>query len=251
MQPTIIRSEGVPQIEVAGVVHEARAGEALQTGMRSQTGDARVALGLGATGAISVRIDAGSRIRFAAPDAIELQDGALYVDARTAVDSLPLTVRTAAGVVRHLGTQYQVRTVVGPMQGIEVSIREGRVEIASEHGTNTGVAGERIAVSNQGSIVRSALPSYDASWLWATQLAPQFDISGRSLNQFLEWVARETGRVLIYDDPAAQRAAAELELLGSIGDLAPDSALPAVLSTTKLKRLAAAESELRISLVRD
>jgi ferric-dicitrate binding protein FerR (iron transport regulator) len=244
---SVVRIEGQPQIEFAGARHSAQMGEALLSGAHMQTADARVALGLGSNRALSLRIDAGSQVLFKAPDLIELQAGALYVDA-TAVATVPLTIQTAAGAVRHVGTQYQVRTVAGRMDGIEVSIREGRVEIATHYGTNTGIAGERVAVSAAGGIERSALSAYDASWQWATRVAPPFDIADRSLSEFLEWVARETGRELVYDSAAVQRAAAGLELFGSIAKLDPDTALAAVLRTTKFRRLPSPEGSLRIAL---
>jgi hypothetical protein len=245
---TFVRVEGEPQVEVAGVLHVAQPGEVLRAGMRLSTGAAQAALSLATDGALSVRVDTASRLLFDAPGIIELEAGTVYIDANAARGTVPLTVRTAAGVVRHIGTQYQVRTVTGPMQGIEVSIREGRVEIASEYGTNTVVAGERVAVSTSGSIVRSALPAYDASWQWATQMAPPFDIAGRPLSEFLEWVARETGRELTYDSPVAQRAAVALKLGGSIAGLDPGTALAAVLSTTRFERIDAPPSALRIAL---
>lgn len=244
----VVRIEGQPQIEFGGARHLAQAGDALLSGTRMATADARVALEFGSSRALSLRIDTGSQVLFKAPDVIELQAGALYVDASAVATTVPLTVQTAAGAVRHVGTQYQVRTVAGRMNGIEVSIREGRVEIASNYGTNTGVAGERVGVTTAGGIERSGLSSYDASWQWATRVAPPFDIADRSLSAFLEWVARETGRELVYDSPAVQRAAAGLELFGSIAQLDPDTALAAVLSTTKFRRLQSPDGSLRIAL---
>lgn len=248
---TLVRVDGRAQIEAAGELREARAGDAVQAGMRLQTGTARVALAVGASERLSLRIDAGSQVRFAAPDTIELQAGALYVDADPAGGSLPLSVQTAAGVVRHLGTQYQVRTVATSVPGVEVSIREGRIEIASRYGTNSAVAGERVAVSTAGSVSRSAVSAHDPSWQWAAQIAPAFDIAGRPLSEFLEWVARETGRELIYDSPAVQRAAAALELGGSIQGLDPDTALAGVITPTRFERVESPQGSLRIALKRN
>jgi hypothetical protein len=244
----VVSIEGQPQIEYASTWRQVRGGEALQTGARLQTADGRIALELGSSRTLSLRIDASSQVLFKAPDIIELQAGTLYVDASAVMPSVPLTVQTVAGAVRHVGTQYQVRAVAGRMHGIEVSIREGHVEIASNFGTHTGSAGERVAVSTTGGIERSVLSSYDASWQWTTRIAPPFDIADRPLSAFLEWVARETGRELVYDSPAAQRAAARLQLFGSIAGLDPDTALSAVLSTTKFRRLQTPEGSLRITL---
>jgi hypothetical protein len=247
---TIVRIEGHPQVEAAGQVHEARLGEVLAIGMRLQTTDARVAVNFGNDSpGISVRVDSGSQLRFTEPQRIDLTMGTLYVDAGE--HGAALTVATAAGSVQHVGTQYQVRTVGGSKPGIEVSIREGRVEIASKYGTNTGIAGERVAVSTSGSVLRDALPAYDESWRWASSVAPPFEIAGRSLEAFLQWVARETGRELAYDSSAAQRAAAAMVLGGSIAGLEPEKALEGVLTTTKLERLESPAAALRIAIRRD
>ena len=44
-----------------------------------------------------------------------------------------------------------------------------------------------------------------ASWAWVETLAPEVDIEDRPLEEFLDWVARETGRKLVLADE--QRAA--------------------------------------------
>jgi hypothetical protein len=250
---SIVRVNGHPQIEVAGQLHEAALGEVLAPGMRLLTGDSSLALDFGHDAQhLSLRVDAGTQLRFSKLDSIELQAGALYVDAGNTEQSATLTVQTVAGAVRHVGTQYQVRTVGGSMPGIEVSVREGRVEIASDHGTNTGNAGELIALSTAGAVSRRALPAHDLSWQWAAGVAPPFDIEGRPLTSFLEWVSRETGRQLTYDSPEAQQAAATVQMVGSITKLPLDMAIPAVLSTTnKVKLAALSEKSLRITLKRD
>jgi ferric-dicitrate binding protein FerR (iron transport regulator) len=206
-------------------------------------------LNVGSTSTLSLRIDSGSQLQFSAPDKVELQAGALYIDAG-AHSSVPLTVQTVAGAVRHIGTQYQVRTLAGALRGIEVTVREGRVEIANQYGTNTGTPGERVAVSTKGSIARSAVAPYDASWEWAEHLAPPFEFEGNSLDAFLTWVARETGRELIYDSAAA-RGAALVVMRGSIARLNPDQALMAALSGSKLQQLPTDASKLHIALKAD
>jgi hypothetical protein len=66
--------------------------------------------------------------------------------------------------------------------------------------------------------------------------APAFDINDRPLADFLLWVARETGRTIVYRSAAAESAAREVRLNGSIAGLDPDTALTTVLSTTQLRR---------------
>lgn len=68
---------------------------------------------------------------------------------------------------------------------------------------------------------------------------------------FADWVARETGRKVVYQSPAAQSAAGELRLRGSIAGLDPDTALNAVLSTTQLRRYQTQDESIGIALASD
>jgi ferric-dicitrate binding protein FerR (iron transport regulator) len=190
--------------------------------------------------------DADSTFRLAANDRLILDHGALYVDAaRTADAPVALHIETAAGSVRHLGTQYQVRTLG---EDIVVSVREGRVEVSGAHGTNAGEAGERLRLSPSGNVQRSRIAAQDASWQWASAVAPTFDIADQPLSTFLTWVARETGRKLIYHNPQAEAQAASARLRGSIAGLTADAALAAVLPTTNLRRYQTEDDSIGIGL---
>ncbi len=235
----LVRPEAQTAREVA-VAQGVYTGETIQTDDRS-----RAALQFG--DALSLRLDRGTIVKVAAADELVLTAGALYVDAR-AQNPQALTIRTDAGSVRHIGTQYQVRTHADDM---EVIVREGRVMIANAAGTSSGVAGERIRVTPRGRIVRSAVSANDAAWQWAAHAAPLFDINEQTLAVFADWVARETGRKVVYESDAAQSAASELKLRGSIAGLDPDTALNAVLSTTQLRRYRTKDELIGIALASD
>jgi ferric-dicitrate binding protein FerR (iron transport regulator) len=113
-----------------------------------------------------------------------------------------------------------------------VSVREGRVAVAGKRGTVQLTVGERLSYSEQGEIGRDTISQRDSSWEWAMQTAPAFDIDNHSLASFLDWLARETGRTVVYATPAAHAQAEQLVLRGSVADLTPDQALAAVLATT-------------------
>lgn len=212
-------------------------GETLRTDRRS-----RAALRLGG---LSLRLDHGTTLHVLGDDLLALTSGALYVDAPPGAPDTPLTVRTSAGSVRHLGTQYQVRTE----QDIAiVSVREGRVDIESAAGTSTGVAGERILIDSEGQLSRGTISPQDAAWSWAQRAAPPFDIDDRPLSLFLSWAARETGRELIYTSPQARTLASELRMRGSIAGLDLDTALGAVLATTPLQRMQSSDERIEIAL---
>ena len=193
--------------------------------------DARAALQL--DNGLALRIDRGTAFKIDSSERLALSAGAVYVDAqpKSAVDTF--IVATHAGAVRHLGTQYQVRMRV---DGIDVSVREGRVVVENETSSTVATAGERLEISKQGSVQRGTILPTDAQWQWASEVAPPFVIENASLSTFLNWIARETGRALVYESPRAQTAAANVKLHGSIDGLAPDVALAAVLATTPLRR---------------
>lgn len=198
---------------------------------------------------VALRIDRGTLLQVKAADRLALNVGALYVDSH--VDSLPahsantLVIDTHAGSVRHIGTQYLVRT---RPEGIDVSVREGRVLIEHATNTSTAAAGERLALSKQGVVERSTISASDAQWLWASEIAPPFVIENQPLSLFLAWVARETGRTLIYESTLAETTAAGIILHGSIAGLAPDVALKTVLMTTSLQRMTADAATIQIGL---
>jgi ferric-dicitrate binding protein FerR (iron transport regulator) len=193
--------------------------------------DARAALRL--DNGLALRIDRGTSFKLVSSESLALNTGAVYVDATPGASSDSFSVATHAGAVRHLGTQYQVRMQA---DGIDVSVREGRVMIERERSTTIANAGERLEISTQGSVQRSSIASTDVQWQWASEVAPPFAIENASLADFLNWISRETGRALVYESAAVQSTAAGVTLHGSIDELAPDVALTAVLATTPLRR---------------
>jgi ferric-dicitrate binding protein FerR (iron transport regulator) len=147
--------------------------------------------------------------------------------------------------VKHVGTQYEVRTQA---DAVLVAVREGRVLVTSSTSSNTGEAGQVLRLSTEGELTRSMLAATDPHWQWTLQAAPEFDIENQSLASFLQWIARETGRHVVYSSPQAQTAAAGVKLRGSIEGLDADAALAAVLSTTQFRRYQTDASEIAIEL---
>jgi ferric-dicitrate binding protein FerR (iron transport regulator) len=196
---------------------------------------------------LSLRLDHDTRLTVDAIDRITLASGAVYIDAPPGDhdQSDALTVNTFAGSVQHVGTQYEVRAEGDAML---VSVREGRVLLTSATSSNTGEAGQVLRLNTEGELTRSMLSATDPYWRWTLQAAPAFDIENQSLSEFLQWIARETGRQVTYSTPQAEAAAANVKLRGSIAGLDPDAALIAVLSTTQFRRYQTDASEIGIEL---
>jgi ferric-dicitrate binding protein FerR (iron transport regulator) len=201
-------------------------GAALRTG---QSGRAAVELDNG----LVLRLDHGTRLALTAPGQAALEAGAVYVDAGTgeASRSRAFALQTPFGEVRHLGTQYEARIDGGSLR---VAVREGRVGIGPAATGQVVAAGEQLLFSDAG-VERSTLPAWDPQWAWAGTVTPPFPIEGRSVEEFLAWAARETGREVRYASPAVARRAQEIVLRGSVSGLTPEQAVGAVLSTTSLQ----------------
>jgi len=243
---TVARVEGALQVADDGS-EEWRAvlpGAALAKGVMLRTDDGtRAALDLHG---LSVRIDGGSLVELQAGDRIALDSGALYVDAGgpTSVPAPALVVDTLYGAVRHVGTQYELRTL---RAGLSVSVREGRVEIERAGRTYAGAAGEQLLVPREGAIEREAISSQDPRWQWAAGIAPVFAIERKPLAEFLDWVGRETGKRIAYATPEVQTRAEQMILRGSVSNLPPEQALAAVLATTPFRHAQTPDS-IRIEL---
>lgn len=211
----------------------APAGLALATGQSLETGtDGRA--GLAMPGLASVRLDHDTRLRLAAADRLVIERGTLYVDAGIErPGETRLVVETAAGAVRHVGTQYEVR-----VEGSEVRlrVREGRVEWRSRTGAvERGEAGDELTIASNGTVARESAPIYGESWDWIGSTTPAIDIEGRPLAQFLSWAGRELGREVVFATPAVEREAAAIVVHGSVAGLTPREALDAVLATTSVR----------------
>jgi len=223
---TVDRVQGNVQIEGVGPL---LAGTEVARDARIATRSGQAALRLADGG--SLRLAAQTEITLLAGAEAELRAGQLYFDSDGSTAPSKFAVRTAYGTLRDIGTQFVARLDVARL---EVGVRDGRVELARRTDNLAADAGERLTVpQGTGSVRRERIDSFGEGWAWAERLAPQFPIDGRQLIDFLNWVAHETGRTLVFADADAERVARESVLSGVI-DLDPMQKLAAVLATTDL-----------------
>lgn len=217
-QVTADGPEGGPQPLVAAA--ELGAGAHL----RSNAGRASLRLASGAV----VRVDQDTRVQLVAAAALLLESGALYVDTG-AGGGARIEVRTPAGLVRDIGTRFAVR--VGGSEGaaLRVQVRDGSVEVERGARRELAGAGEELLVGADGAAERRRLDPFGSEWEWTLAAAAAFPIEGRSLSEFLAWVAHETGWQIRFADSALAAAAERIRLHGGIGSLRPDQAPFAVL----------------------
>lgn len=192
--------------------------------------DARAALQL--ENGVELRLDARTLVAFEDAGHARLSQGAVYVDSGSPAGTPgpDFVLDTPAGPVAHIGTQYEARIMDG---GVRVGVREGRVRLSHASGDLVGAAGESFTVRGD-EVIRAPLAPTAPEWNWVADVTPPFSIEGRTVEEFLVWAARQTGRTIVYTSPAAAEQARRALLSGTVEGLTPDEAVQAVLSTTSL-----------------
>ncbi len=173
-----------------------------------------------------------------------LATGSVYVDAGApGSGSGAFVVGTPYGDVRHVGTQYVASVHDGALQ---VAVREGSIAIDRGQVPVVARAGESLAVHPDGSVARAQVDPHGQAWHWAAAVAPEFAIEGRSLDEFLAWAGRETGRKIVYTSADAAREAEQTQLKGSTSGLSPEAAVAAVFASQPALHHVIAAGQIRI-----
>jgi ferric-dicitrate binding protein FerR (iron transport regulator) len=207
--------------------HTGKTGADLRVGERwVAQGPVLLTLVTGAT----LRVAAGTTLDATARDRVTLQSGRVYLDFDSG--AAPFSLQTPAGAVDHIGTQFEAFVADGDTR---IRVREGRVRISAPRGVEQGESGSEITVARSGEISRKSIPTYGKDWEWVESIAPTFAIDNKSLSDFLQWVARETGRHVDFADSHVRDVAAQIVLHGSVDGLMPLEALERVFSTTSLR----------------
>ena len=227
---TLLRAEGQVRALGDGVLS---IGARLAPGTDLETGDdGRAALSL-ADGS-SVRLDSRTRVWLLSGPVLALDRGAIYIDSGSRrTPRSALEVRTRLGLVRDLGTQFEVRLQDG---GLRLSVREGLATLLRDDRSFAAPAGTRLLVGTQGTVETHAMPIQGPDWDWVLSIAPAFDLEGRTLGEYLDWVSRETGWRVEFADPTVARDASTIILHGSVTGLRPDETPPAVLPACGLRQ---------------
>lgn len=205
-------------------------GSAIPLGSTLYSGDGRGSLRL--VGGATVRLDVETRLRFASIAVLELERGAIYLDTGTGPRS-PIEVRTLAGTVRDIGTRFLVRVGLD-RASLLVRVRDGAVLTEHRGRTYPTAAGEELTLHRDGTAEHRASAPYGPAWEWTLEASPSFEIEGRSLQEFLAWISRETGWQVRFTEPELAKSARTIVLHGSLGGLRPDRAPFAILPSAGL-----------------
>jgi ferric-dicitrate binding protein FerR (iron transport regulator) len=155
-----------------------------------------------------LRLDGGTRIRIASPHELSLDRGAVYVDSNHA----GVILRTPMGIVRDIGTQFEVRLAADRMR---VRVREGRVDLQHGGATHSAEAGVELDADAQGGVTPHSIARNGAEWDWVVRAAPPIHLDGRTLAEVVASVTRDEGVTPVWSDAAA-RNAASMRLHGDV-----------------------------------
>jgi ferric-dicitrate binding protein FerR (iron transport regulator) len=207
-----------PVATVERMVGTARIGERVA---EIETANGRVALRM--TDGTSMRVDSQTLVRIDGPKRINLQRGAIYIDAAQS----GIVVRTPAGEVRDIGTKFEVRVADRTV----VRVRDGEIAIGEHHAHR----GEQIEVTAAGTAIVSRIETWGPGWEWINEIAPAFTVEGKRVSEFMIWFAAESGMEVRFESQAVSRKASTATLHGSTGTLTPLKAADAVLPTAGLR----------------
>ena len=129
----------------------------------STEADGRVALRL--AGGASLRADHETRLGLASAQDVLLERGAVYVDNAPAGARATLQVRTELGVLRDVGTQFEVRVGEGVLR---LRVREGMVALDRDAGSEMAEAGVELTVERDGRLARRRVLAGTSDWGWTS-----------------------------------------------------------------------------------
>ena len=180
---------------------------------------------------VSLRVNSATEWVFTSQDRIELVAGTVYVDSGRSAGTNGIEISTSFGVIRDIGTQFEVRALT---TGLRVRVREGFVHLqrADDAASVQTGAGEQVLLGTGGAIQRLSVATDDAEWSWTEALAAPMQIEGRSAFEVLSWIARETGKRLVFEDANTELRARNAILSGSSKDLTPMQTLEVVVATS-------------------
>ena len=225
-------------VRLEGGDSQLAAGVPLSQGVELTTGASRDAhpgfVSIRLAGGQSLRLDSATRARLTSGSQIELLEGAVYVDSGPDLPSnTSVEISTPFGNVSDIGTQFEVR-VSDTEEALRIRVRSGSISLVRGQEQYAAAVGEELTVGANGSVNRGLYETFGTDWDWILSAAPNLDIEGLPLRDFLDWVAAETALQIRFEDDVLAGSVSTIELHGTIEDLRPDEALVAVLPGTGL-----------------
>lgn len=176
-----------------------------------------------------LRMNGGASVQMAGVRQVTLTRGQIYVDAG-APDDPDLAITTPAGVLRDLGTRFDV---VVDGSAVRVRVRDGVVRLTSAGMETDARAGQQLVTRPDSRAIVEAAVTHGPDWDWILKAAP-FATDGARLEAFLRWVEIDGGLIVEFPDPALRRRIGATVLHGSIAGLGLEDALAVILPVSGL-----------------
>jgi ferric-dicitrate binding protein FerR (iron transport regulator) len=217
------KAQRLPDASVTAATSAIMAGQMIKTDH-----DSGIGLAWGNGG--SLRIAAETIVEFVSATEVYLHTGRIYFDSTPSALTAGVAVvpggakfriQTDHGTVTHFGTQYMTYTTSNVL---EVSVREGEVGIHGRYHDERALAGQQLSIAGSSRATVLNIDRHGAAWGWVEDTAPAANTDGRSIDEFLRWVGRETGMRVAYPDAATEQAARATVLKGNV-NLKPSEAL--------------------------
>ncbi len=228
-----LRVDDLPAVQVASIdrshgpiyllgeqseLQEMKGLHAISAGQIVVSGDA-AGIGFAWGNGGSLRIGENTRVEFTSTDALFLHHGRIYFDSHSSQTGATLRIDTEHGSVRHLGTQYMAFADVHRLQ---VSVRQGEVEVDGHYAdTATAAEGQQLTLTGAARPSIVNFSGFGEAWAWVEATAPAAEVDGKTVHEFLLWVARETGLTVAYESAAAEEQARAGILRGNVDDMDP------------------------------
>jgi len=222
----VVAANGPVPIEIAG--GRAAVGQTIAAGSNIRTnGTSRATVTLIDGG--ELRIDANTVATFVDAHTIHLERGAIYLDSGASTPG-SVTIRTASGTVRDIGTRFEVRA---GDRDLRVRVRDGAVQLERAGRIDRALKGTELLARADGTVSTRPVDPFAADWAWTTEAAPPFIVENATLAAFLQWAEREGGWTIEWSDALRQRARTTI-LHGTVDGMTPAEALDVVLPTCGL-----------------
>jgi len=180
----------------------------------------------------NLRVGAGTLTNVLGSHDLELLRGMIYFDhPPAAAASSFLRVHTRAGIIEHVGTEFEV---FSSEQIVRIRVREGQIRLRNAGLDTVAAAGTEIVANSNGVIARGSVALNGEPWRWVSSMAPNYEIEGRPLLEFLQFESRELGYSLVFSDAHARQVAERTILHGTVRGREPLDAVNSVLATTSL-----------------
>lgn len=236
-----LNGEQIQDVDSTSSTLRLRAGDTIKTGT-----DAAVAIAWNTTG--SLRLSRSSEVTIVDANEVSLKSGTIYYDSKLfgSDHGVPIVVTTSHGTIQHVGTQFLAQT---DQRGTTVSVREGQVSFGRDSKTTIVRSGQSASFDNSIAATVSAIAPNDSSWDWVSEVAPKWNVDGRSTMDIIRWLSRETGLSIEFADERAEDYARNDQVRG-VGEIGPTAAMRIVPVATQL-RFAIDDSTIRVSIEDD